>query len=264
MTAIILAAGRGRRLNPLTENCPKCLTNFDGMTLIGRQIATLRQAGVVDIVIVTGYRGDMLALPGTRRVDNPYWAATNMVESLFCAEGAFGSDVIVSYGDIVYEPRVLARLLRSPHDIAVVVDRQWRAYWQARFADPLTDAESLRLAGDGRIIEIGNPVADLNHVEAQYIGLMRFRNAGIQALRAARDNLNKVSRPWMAKRSVANAYMTDVLMEMVLMGADVHAVPVDGGWLEFDTVADYEMTAAMVADGRIARFFDSAATPARA
>lgn len=262
MKAVILAAGRGRRFHPMSEARPKCLADLGGMTLIGRQLATLRRAGVSDIVIVTGYRADMLALPGTRQVYNLDWQTTNMVESLFRAEDELGDDVVVAYGDIVYEPRVLDALLASRHDVSVVVDRRWRAYWEARFVDPLLDAESLRLDDRGRITDIGNRVADIDGIDAQYIGLMRFRGAGVAGLRAARANLGKVSRPWMAKRSVANAFMTDLLMEMILAGHPVHAVPIDGGWLEIDTVEDYEMARAGIADGSIRRFFDPAATPA--
>ena len=262
MRALILAAGRGSRLHPLTEQCPKCLTELDGKPLIERQITTLHEAGVTDIVIVTGYLGDMLALPGTRRVHNPDWASTNMVESLFCVEAEFGRDVIVSYGDIVYEPRVLAALLASADDISVVVDRQWRAYWEERFPDPLNDAESLRLDIEGCITDIGSRVTDMDSIQAQYIGLMRFRGGGIDDLRAARKNLRQVSRPWMPRRSVAGAYMTDLLMEIILMRQKIRAVPVDGGWLEIDKVEDYEMVAGMITDGRIARFFDPTATKA--
>ena len=103
MRAVILAAGRGSRLQAYTERAPKCLAELGGMTLIGRQLATLRGAGITDIVIATGYRGEMLELPGTRRVHNPLWETTNMVETLFRAEAEFGDDVVVSYGDIADE-----------------------------------------------------------------------------------------------------------------------------------------------------------------
>ena len=79
MRAVILAAGRGSRLQAYTERAPKCLAELGGMTLIGRQLATLRDAGITDIVIATGYRGGMLEVPGTRRVHNPRWETTNMV-----------------------------------------------------------------------------------------------------------------------------------------------------------------------------------------
>lgn len=262
MRALILAAGRGSRLHPFTENCPKCLTDLDGMTLIDRQITTLRNAGVTDIVIITGYLDGMLALPGTRQIHNPDWASTNMVESLFRAESEFGRDVIISYGDIVYEPRVLDALLANTDNISVIVDRQWRSYWEARFQDPLSDAESLRLDNYGHITDIGNTTADIDDIQAQYIGLMRFKGGGIDVLKTARAGLGKISRPWMTKRTVVNAYMTDLLMEIILTGHKVRGVPVDGGWLEIDTVEDYETAAAMIADGRITQFFDPASTPA--
>ena len=268
MKAIILAAGRGSRLNPMTEGCPKCLTVLGDMTLIERQLSVLRGVGIDDIVIATGYRGDMLALEGTRSVHNPDWPTTNMVETLFRAADQFGDDLVVAYADIVYEPRVLAALLASPHDVSVAVDRDWRAYWEHRFDDPLSDAESLKVDARGRITDIGATVSRLDEIEAQYMGLMRFRGAGVAALEAARASLDVVTRPWMSVRPVRQAYMTDLLMEMILIGVDVHAVAVAGGWLEIDTVRDFETASAMIADGSIidgsiARFFDPTTTPRR-
>ena len=129
MKAIILAAGRGSRLKPYTKESPKCLTELGGMTLIERQLQTLRNQGIDDIIIITGYKSDQLKLPETRQIHNTSWANTNMVESLFCAEAEFGKDIIVCYSDIIYEPNVLSSLLMSTEDISVVVDRKWRAYW---------------------------------------------------------------------------------------------------------------------------------------
>jgi len=259
LTAVILAAGRGSRLHPYTENCPKCLTEFAGTTLIARQIDTLRAGGADRIVLATGYKHQMLRLPGTLEAHNPNWAETNMVETLFCARAYFGDDVIVSYGDIVYEPRVLRNLLDSPFDVSVVVDRNWRSLWEHRFENPLDDAETLRMDAAGRITDIGQAAENVDDIEAQYMGLMRFRGTGVTALCETYENLGRHRRSWTETRTVANAYMTDLLMEMILTGVDVHAVPVSGGWLEFDTVSDLESAAAHYADGTIQRFFDPAA-----
>ena len=174
MRALILAAGRGSRLHPYTDTTPKCMTEIAGIPLIERQITTLRACGITDIVIVTGYLADHLKLPGTRQIHNPRWMETNMVESLFCAVEEFTDDPIVSYSDIVYERRVLEALLGSQSNISVAVDTNWRAYWEFRFEDPLSDAESLRLDAEGRIIDIGLPVDNIDDIEAQYMGLMRF------------------------------------------------------------------------------------------
>ncbi len=107
----------------------------------------------------------------------------------------------------------------------------------------------------------GTPVTDLDEVEAQYIRLLRFRGNGVSALRAARASMAANRRPWREIRSVASAYMTDLPMEMILTGTDVHAVPVDGAWLEVDTIGDYRRYAAMIADGTITRNFDPSKTP---
>ena len=259
--AIILAAGRGSRLHPYTDDKPKCLTELAGMTLIGRQIATLRDAGITDIVIATGYMREQFALPATRQVHNPDWADTNMVETLFCGRAEFGDDVIVCYSDIVYDPAVIAALIASPHGISVIYDRQWRALWEMRFDDPLDDAETFRIDDAGRIIEIGAKAKTIEEIEGQYIGLMRFKGAGVAKLAAARANWSSVERDWMKSRPVRKAYMTDLLMEMIHMGHDVMGVPIDGGWLEIDTVSDFEKAAALVESGGINRFFDPSRTP---
>lgn len=254
--ALILAAGRGSRLGGYTKSIPKCLLKLGGATLIERQLQTLRSCGVDDIIIITGYRADMLAPIDTRQIHNPDWATTNMVESLFAAEAEFTGDLIVAYGDIVYEPRILDALLDSDAEISVTIDRQWRPYWEHRFDDPLSDAESLRLNDAGHITDIGNTVDDMDEIQGQYLGLMRFRAGGIAALNTCRVGFAANPRPWMEKRPIQQAYMTDLLMELILTGQTVHAVQVDGGWLEIDTPKDFEQTVAMFADGTIRKFFN--------
>ena len=244
MRAIILAAGRGSRLHPFTEDCPKCLTELGGQTLIENQITTLRGAGIDDIVIVTGYLSEMLALPGIRQVRNDLWATTNMVESLFCAKQLFGDDLIISYGDIIYEPAMIEALMASNEDISVVIDTGWQAYWEHRFEDPLSDAETLRLDDAGRILEIGNKPKSLDQIEAQYTGLMRFRGPGVTALADAYASLRQQHRPWMEVRPLEQAYMTDLLMEMILTGQDVYGIPVNRGWYEIDTPHDLDVARA--------------------
>jgi choline kinase len=256
MRAIILAAGRGSRLHPYTADCPKCLTELGGETLIDRQLKVLRTCGVKDITIVTGYRAEMLNLPGTTQVINDAWATTNMVESLFVAEDLFDDDLIVSYSDIVYEHRVLNQLLNSTAETSVIVDKGWRSYWEFRFDDPLSDAESLRMNEHGEITDIGSKVTSIDEIEAQYIGLMRFNANGIRAMKSARCSMQENDRPWKYSRPVEKAYMTDLLMEMVLTGSKLNAVPVQNGWLEIDTISDFETADTRFTDGSIVEFFD--------
>lgn len=245
MRAIILAAGRGSRLGNMSEDSPKCRVDLAGVPMIERQIATYRSAGIADITLVTGYKAEMLRFDGVLNAHNPDWADTNMVATLFCAEQGFGDDVIVSYGDIVYEKRVIQALIAAPEDVSVVIDRQWRPYWEARFEDPLDDAESLRLDMTGNITEIGGTADRIEDIQGQYIGLMRFRGEGVDLLRDTGSSLDRFPREWMTRRPVTKAYMTDLLMEMILRGHTLSAVPVDGGWLEIDTPDDYDLAVSL-------------------
>ena len=86
MKALILAAGEGTRLRPYTADRPKCLVEVAGRSLLDRQLDVLGAAGVAPVVVVGGYRAEMLPRPGIEVLLNPRYATTNMVTTLFCAE----------------------------------------------------------------------------------------------------------------------------------------------------------------------------------
>ncbi len=100
MKAIILAAGRGSRMNHLTDDIPKCLVKLNGKSLLSRQIESLRKAGISEIGIVTGYKHELLRNVADFEFHNPHWADTNMVSSLVCADSWLRYEpCIVSYSD---------------------------------------------------------------------------------------------------------------------------------------------------------------------
>ena len=242
MQAIILAAGMGKRLGELTKESPKCLLNFLGKSLIERQIANFNICGIRDIIVVAGYREEKIALPCIRKVINPYYDTTNMVESLFCSESLWDDTIIVSYGDIIYEKKVLESMMRSKDDISVIIDKNGVGYFKDRFKDAyLKHLESLRLSPEGNILNIGETVSSADGVQGQYIGLLKFNKKGMSDISSIyhRDK-EFYDKPWMRSRSLSQAYMTDVLQKMIDEGFAIGSVGINGGWLEFDTVDDYK------------------------
>ena len=97
MNAIILAAGEGKRLRPLTNDRPKCLIEFNGKTLLDRQISVFKKCGIDDITVVTGYNHQMFKNYDVQYVRNVDFATTNMVRSLFCAERKISDSSIFIY-----------------------------------------------------------------------------------------------------------------------------------------------------------------------
>ena len=236
LKAIILAAGGGTRLRPYTLDRPKCLVEVDGRSLLDRQLAVLRAEGIQRVVLIGGYREEMLRRDDTESRVNPRYAETNMVWTLFCAEDALEGDILLCYGDIVYSREVLQALLRSKADIAVTIDLDWEAYWRARNEDPLDDAETLKLAEDGRILEIGQKPKSLAEIEGQYMGLMKFTAQGMQLLIKTFHDAKGAGS--LRGKPLEKAYMTDMLQAMIDLGYRLESVPVRGGWVEVDTVSD--------------------------
>ncbi len=230
MRALILAAGRGTRLRPLTDDRPKCLVPLAGRPLLDWQLDALRAAGVERIAIVTGWRRDRVRRVGVIRFVNRAWQRTNMVQSLLAARRWLGvAPCLVAYGDVVYHPDVVRRLMASPDDIAISYDLAWRSLWRARFARPEDDAESLRVVR-GRVRQIGDRVRAGTVVDGQFMGLVRLTPRGFARIE---DTLASCSRG-----EVARLDTTHLLAALVARGTVVGAVAVRGHWCEVDSAGD--------------------------
>jgi choline kinase len=221
----------------LTEAVPKCLLELGGRTLLHWQTEALKAAGLSRVIIVTGYRGELLrdfrpgpGEPGFECLENSRWAETNMVRTLMCALPALeGAAALVSYADIVYRPEHVKALLAAEEDIAVTYDRDWRALWSLRNENPLNDAETFR-AENGRLADIGGRPESLDQVQGQYMGLLRFSPAGQEIVA---DHVRSLSPEKADKLD-----MTGLLRALLARGVNIGAVPVSGGWCECDTESD--------------------------
>ena len=233
---ILLVAGEGKRLRPYTLDRPKCMVEIDGISLIDRQLAVLKAEELDNIVMIGGYKADMLKREGVKLKLNSRYYETNMVWTLFSAEEELKGDVIVSYGDIVYSREILQSLLKSKADIAVTIDKEWESYWRARSEDPLDDAETLKLREDDTIIEIGKKPKSLDEIEGQYMGLMKFSTKGLNQIKKVFHAALEKGR--LLEKPVENSYMTDLLQAVIDSGNPIMTVPVFGGWIEVDTVSD--------------------------
>ena len=236
---ILLVAGEGKRLRPYTLDRPKCMVEIDGISLIDRQLSVLRAEGLDNIVMVGGYKSEMLKREGVKLKLNPRYYETNMVWTMFCAEEELEGGVIVSYGDIVYSTGILQALLKSKADIAVTIDKEWESYWEERNENPLNDAETLKLRDDGTISEIGQKPKSLSEIEGQYMGLMKFSAEGIKQIKQIFNTAVKTGG--LLGNPVENSYMTDLLQAVIDTDSLVTAVPVHGEWVEVDNANDMNL-----------------------
>jgi choline kinase len=217
MRAIVLCAGRGGRLRPLTDERPKCLFEVGGQSILERCLAALRGAGLGDVLIVTGYRSGAVEAEARRSgwpaplfVANPDYESTNTAVSLRLALAASpGLDCVQVNGDVVFDGGLLGDLLRHPVANAVVVDDSGRLA-----------AEEVKVAArDGLVARIGK------HLEpADCLG---------EAI-----GLNKIS----ASAGASLVRIFDRLAAEAGAGRQAFGLVMTGGrpWVEIDTPEDYE------------------------
>lgn len=245
-------------MGTLSDERPKCLVEFLDVPLIEWQIAALRQAGVPEIILITGYRADMLAGYGDSHRHNPEWAETNMVHTLTKARDVLVSPgaTIIAYADLVYEPRIITALGDTRRDVATMIDLGWEKLWGARFDDPLSDAETLIRDPNGEIHEIGRKPKSLAEIQGQFMGLTRLTQTGGRAFMDTFDAVARGGSPRFGPRDAAGAYFTDVLQRLIDEDVLVDGVETRGGWLEFDSGSDLDLYSRWAQAGSLTGYFD--------
>jgi L-glutamine-phosphate cytidylyltransferase len=247
MRGIIIAAGRGMRMRPLTEEQPKCLLPVAGRTLLDWTIDGLRGVGCDEIVVITGHAGDAIARNDITRVRNEDFENNNILHSLMCARDYLDGGCMVSYSDIWVEPAIHQQLANAPGDITIAADIDWEPYYEGRTEHPLDEAETVFLSpSDGRVTAIGkylHPSDAGANICGEFLGLWKMTATGAQHFRDTFDAIDASTAPTMPfqhAKEWQKAYITDILQHMVDAGSSVEAVQIKRGWAELDTQQDYD------------------------
>ena len=183
MKAIILSAGQGSRLGHMVDDKPKCLIDFNGRSLLDRQLDTLDACGVHEAVVVSGFHDELVEQaiaarsggPRVRTVFNPFYKVADNTGSLFMARAELTGDCLVWNGDTLVSRELMRRVVSNDRaGICVTIDRK-----------PTYDEDDMKVAEEGgRLKAIGKrlPLATVN---AESIGLLAFRSGGAEQFREA-------------------------------------------------------------------------------
>lgn len=195
MKAIILSAGQGSRLGHLTDDRPKCLIEFNGRTLLDRQLDALEANHVPEAVVVTGFHDELVNAaierrrqegrgPAVRTVFNPFFKVADNLGSLFMVREELKGDCLVWNGDTLVSEALMARVVGNDQPgICVTVDRK-PGYDE-------DDMKVIRDEADGRLRAIGKRISE--GVNAESIGLLAFRAGGSERFADAIDKAMRTS-----------------------------------------------------------------------
>jgi choline kinase len=234
MKAIVLSAGQGRRLLPLTDRDPKCLLPVDGpRNVLELQLRSLARCGIRQATVVLGFGADRVErfLAGTRipglRVEtlyNPFFASSDNLATCWIARIAMTGDFVLLNGDTLFEDRVLQRLLEAPPaPIIVTVDHK------ERYDD---DDMKVTIGEEGRLLAIGKQLPP-ESVGGESIGMLCFRASGV---RSFRDELERVIRRPEGLRAWYLSVVNEMAARMPIATASIAGL----WWREIDSRADLD------------------------
>lgn len=246
MRPVIIAAGRGSRLQNETDEIPKTLVEIMGRPMLEWILEAFESAGLSrkDVVFVCGYRADVIKAryPEFTYVTNHDWQSNNILLSLLMAREYLKDGFVSTYGDIVYEGAVVQKLVQSPADIALGCDTAWRRRYIGRTQHPETDAEKLRADGKG-VVELSRTIPS-EQADGEFIGVMKLSARGARDFTSAFDRAERAygGGQFREGRSFQKAYLIDLLAEMLEQGASMQREDTHGGYMEIDTLQDLSMS----------------------
>jgi choline kinase len=222
--AILLAAGRGGRLHPLTKDRPKALLRVGDRTIIEHQIASLRSAGIEEITIVTGHGETIVKRTcgdGVRYIHNSLYDRTNSLYSLWLAR-EFGRDgCLVLNCDVLFHPRILRALLDSPHADCLLVD----------FRSELGEEEMKVVTRNGKITQISKNIPPTD-ADGENVGVIKLGAVGARLVFDVAEECAKQGQ-W--------SFWVPFAVQSLLERHSFYAVPTNRlPWIEIDYVHDLE------------------------
>jgi choline kinase len=255
--AILIAAGRGKRLGAHTDDNPKCMVQVGARSILGWVWHAFRAAGIAELIVIRGYRGDVLEpfarqlVPTVQFVDNPAWQTNNVLLSLACARRYLDRPCLISYSDILFTPAVAQAAAASSAEIALVIDREFRAIYEGRTQHPLDEGEVADLMPDGSVARVGKRALPPADAVGEFIGLCKLGTRGAATVARTLDALahryeGREDQPFQRAAAYRNAYLTDLWQELIDGGIQLDPVFISGSWREIDTEQDLDAARRLV------------------
>ncbi len=254
MKAVILSAGQGKRLLPLTADRPKCILPILGQTLIEWQIDELAKCGIDQVIVVLGYRADKVQeilssrydASRVRTVYNDAYAVSDNLVSCWTVHDEMNEEFVLLNGDTLFEAAVLQRLLEiNDHSVTVVINQK-----------DCYDADDMKVELEGsRLVKIGKDLLP-GQVHGESIGMIMFRDQGPMLFR---DAIEKALGDPASQKRWYLSVIDDLAQRFPVWTCLIN----DLQWCEVDYKADIKQAEKVVAACRPGRQRDLGDKPCR-
>lgn len=245
MHAIILSAGRGSRLLPLTTDLPKCLLPVGLTSVLNLQLDTLFRHGIETVTVVTGFNSHMVneeissrqTGPKVNTLYNPFFKVADNLASCWMARNSMKQDFLLINGDTLFSPSLLEKVLNAPaKDITVTIDQKGHY-----------DGDDMKVSLEGtRLTAIGKTLLP-RQTQGESIGMLRFMNDGPQIFRNELERLMKLE-------DGTKSWFLSAIHGLAQNGQPIDTTNIKGStWAELDTPEDYEICRKLFGSAEMAR-----------
>ena len=243
MHAIILAAGSGLRLEQYTKDIPKALLDVNGKSILERQISLLKEYGINEIFVVTGYKREKHVLKNIEYIFNPRYSETEQLTSMMAARTKIFDDVLVIFGDIIFDSQTLQQILASNDDIAIAIDLDWEKSYNERPDNPKSLADKV-LINQKKVLRVSAKEASFdieNQTVGEFLGVIKLSANGSRTIIKKYEELEK---SYVGKFHDADSFkkakLVDILQELIDSKIEIYPITISGKWCEIDTPMDLE------------------------
>tara|TARA_B110000014_G_scaffold55285_1_gene37351 strand:- start:22367 stop:23134 length:768 start_codon:yes stop_codon:yes gene_type:complete len=245
MNAIIIAAGSGKRISNHMKNTPKSLIEINGKSIINYQIDAIKKNGITNIIVITGkYSEKFSALmdDDIHYVNDVDHEKHDILGSLMEGKEFLKNDVLVLYSDIIFEEKILRQILDSKKDISLAIDMKWRNNYEGRTEHPQSEAENVLLDKKNKIIKIRKNIENDHDRVGEFLGIIKFTKIGAELFVKKYEELVKEHKVGFHNApSIMEAYLTDMLQELIDCELKLEPVFISGKWCEIDTMQDLKV-----------------------
>ena len=239
MRAIILAAGSGLRLGESTQDIPKTLVDVNGESILERQISLLKEYGINEIFVVTGYKREKHVLKNIEYIFNARYSETEQLTSMMVARKKVFGDVLIIFGDIIFDSDILKQVLASNDDIKITIDLDWKKSYEEEPNKP-ADIFWLNRKEIGKISAKEISLESKNEV-GEFLGIIKLSAAGSKILVKKYEELEKShTGKFHDADSLEKAKLVDILQELFDSKVKISPLTISGKWCEIDTPKDLE------------------------
>ena len=240
MKAIIIAAGSGKRISKNFGSIPKSLIPVNGKSIISKQISTFHSFGIEEIIVITGPFNEKFTLSNVQYVHDENYSKHDILGSLMTAKKFLSGEVIITYSDILFEDSILEKILNSNSDIGITIDLDWKKQYENRTLHPISEAENVLLDNSGKITQIKKNIQTSNSAIGEFLGIMKLTDKGCKKLLEHYEKNLDGNGVFHDAESINNAYLTDMIQELIESNVEISPILISGKWCEIDTIEDLE------------------------